>query len=339
MKKLLSVLLAVLMVFALVGCGNSNGGGEAAPADGGEAGDTVKIGVAIYQFNDNFMTLYREDIQKYFDDLNAKGGTQYELTIVDGNNDAATQTEQVNTFISQGVDAMIVNLVQTSSDALANAVVESGIPTVFINREIADFNYSANTCYVGADARDSGTYQGQIIFDQENHGDLNGDGTVSYIMIMGDPENSDAQFRTEFSVKYLTDNGVTVNELYKETGNWDQARGQELVATALNTFGDEIEVVFCNNDGMALGAYQAIQAAGRVVGEDIYLVGVDALVECCEMVRDGTMTGTVLNDDQGQAIAACESVLTLLEGKEITNKVNYVPYVMVTKDNATNYIK
>ncbi len=334
MKKLLSVLLAVLMVFALFGCTKK----EEAP-EGGEAADTVKIGVAIYQFDDNFMTLYRQNIQKYFDDLNAQGGTQYEVTIVDGKNDVAEQTEQVNTFISQGVDAMIVNLVQTSSPALAQAVEDSGIPTVFINREIADYNYGPKTCYVGADARDSGTYQGQIIFDCPDHGDLNGDGVVKYIMIMGDPENSDAKFRTEYSIKYLTDNGVNVDCLYQETGMWDQAKGQELVASALNAHGDEIEVVFCNNDGMALGAAQAINAAGRTVGTDIYLVGVDALVECCEMVKAGTMTGTVLNDDQGQAKAACESVLKLLAGEEITNKVNYVPYVMVTKDNADNYIK
>ena len=336
MKKLLSILLAVLMVFALVGCGkkddNSGNGGST-------SSDTVKIGVAIYQFDDNFMTLYRQNIQKYFDDLNAKGGTQYELTIVDGANDVATQTEQVNTFISQGVDAMIVNLVQTSSPALAKAVEDSGIPTVFINREIADYQYGPKTCYVGADARDSGTYQGQIIYDQPNHGDLNGDGVVKYIMIMGDPENSDAKFRTEYSIKYLTDNNVAVECLYQETGMWDQAKGQELVASALNSFGDDIEVVFCNNDAMALGAAQSIEAAGRKVGEDIYLVGVDALTEASEMVKAGTMTGTVLNDDMGQATAACESVLKLLAGEEITQKVNYVPYVMVTTANADQYIK
>lgn len=325
MKKLLSVLLAVLMVFALVGCSSSSEGGESGSAD------TVKIGVCIYQFDDNFMTLYRNNIAAYFDALNAKGGTQYEVTIVDGANDAATQTEQVNTFISQGVDALIVNLVQTSSDALAKAIDDSGIPCVFINREIANYPYTDKTCYVGADARDSGTYQGQIIYDLPEHGDLNGDGKVSYIMIMGDPENSDAQYRTEYSIKYLTDNGVAVDCLYQETGMWDQAKGQELVASALATHGDAIEVVFCNNDGMALGAYQAITAAGRTVGTDIYLVGVDALAECVEMVNAGTMTGTVLNDDQGQATACCDTVLKLLAGETIDPKVNYVPYVKVTK--------
>ncbi|MBQ0036801.1 MAG: galactose ABC transporter substrate-binding protein [Firmicutes bacterium] len=335
MKKLLSILLAVLMVFALVGCSNTTEPTE----EGGETADTVKIGVCIYQFDDNFMTLFRNNIQAYFDDLNTKGGTQYEVTIVDGANDAATQTEQVNTFISQGVDALIVNLVQTSSDALAKAVEDSGIPCVFINREIADYQYSDKTCYVGADAKDSGTYQGQIIFNQPDHGDLNGDGKVSYIMIMGDPENSDAKNRTEYSIKYLEDNGVEVECLYQETGNWDQAKGQELVASALASLTDKIEVVFCNNDGMALGAFESIKNAGRTVGKDIYLVGVDALSECCEMVIDGTMTGTVLNDAIGQATACCDTVLKLLAGETIATKVNYVPYLMVTTENAAQILK
>ena len=158
-------------------------------------------------------------------------------------------------------------------------------------------------------------------------------------MIMGDPENSDAQFRTEYSIKYLTDNGVEVNKLFEQTGNWAQAQGQELVASELSKEGDDIEVVFCNNDGMAMGALEAIKGAGRTVGTDIYLVGVDAIPEACEAVKNGEMTGTVLNDDLGQATAACESLLTMLDGKEITNKVNYVPYVMVTAANVDQYIK
>ena len=328
MKKTLAVLLALLLAFSFAGC-------EKKPQV-----KEVKIGVAMYQFNDNFMTLYRQDIQKYFDELNAKDSSvHYTVTIVDGANDVNTQTEQVRTFISQKVDALIVNLVQTTSDALAKEIVASGIPCVFINREIADFQYGDKTCYVGADARDSGTYQGQIIYNVPNHGDLNGDGKVSYIMIMGDPENTDAQFRTEFSIKYLVDNGVTVEELFKQTGNWDQAQGQELVGNALATFGDQIEVVFCNNDGMALGAYESIKAAGRTVGKDIYLVGVDALPECCAMVKAGTMTGTVLNDDLGQATTCCETVLQLLAGQKPAKTVNYVPYVMVTTENVDKYLK
>ena len=332
MKKLLTVLLAVMLVLGLAGCNKK-------PADEVK---TYKIGVTIYQFDDNFMTLYRNNIKAYFDDLNSKDPkVQYDCQIVDAANDMATQTEQVNTFISQGVDVLIVNLVQTSSgETIAKLCADAKVPVVFINREMGGYNYPENQCYVGADARDSGTFQGQIIYDLPNHGDLDGDGVVNYIMIMGDPENSDAQFRTEFSIKYLTDNGVKVNCLDQRTGNWAQSEGQEICANNLANFGKQIEVVFCNNDGMALGAYQAIQAAGRTVGTDIYLVGVDALPECVQMVKDGTMTGTVLNDDKGQAKAACEAAIAFLNGQKPANyPVNYVPYVKVTTANADDYLK
>jgi len=329
MKKLAAAILSVLLVFSLFGCG------EPAKTEA----KTYNVGVTIYKFDDNFMTLYRNDIKADFDALKTDT-VSYNVSIVDANNDMNQQTEQVNTFISQKVDVMIVNLVQTSSGAtIGKLCADAGIPVVFINREMADYTYPDNQCYVGADAKMSGSFQGQIIYNLTNHGDINGDGKVSYVMIMGDPENSDAQYRTEYSIKYLTDNGVTVNELYKQTGNWDQAKGQELVATALAQFGKDIEVVFCNNDAMALGAYQAIKAAGRTVGKDIYLVGVDALTECVQMVKDGTMTGTVLNDDAGQAKAAVETAVGYINGTKPAKTVAYVDYVMVTKDNADQYLK
>ena len=330
MKKLLVVLMSVLLAFSIVGCSKQDGG----KTDVKE----INIGVAIYQFDDNFMTLYREDIKAYFESISTDT-VKYNVTIVDGANDVNTQTEQVKSFIAQGVDGLIVNLVQTTSDALAKEIVDSGIPCVFINREIADFNYTDKTCYVGADARDSGTYQGQIIYDLANHGDVNGDGKVNYVMIMGDPENTDAQYRTEYSIKYLTDNGVEVECLLQQTGNWAQAQGQEIAANALASLGDKIDVIFCNNDGMALGAYQAIVDAKREVGKDIYLVGVDALTECVEMVKAGTLTGTVLNDDVGQANTACATLVDLLNGKAPAKKVNYVPYVMITSANVDDYLK
>jgi len=85
-------------------------------------------------------------------------------------------------------------------------------------------------------------------------------------------------------------------------------KGQEIAQNDLAKFGDEIEVVFCNNDDMAIGALQAIQAAGRTVNENIYLVGVDALDAALNEVVAGNMTGTVLNDANGQAEAAVEAM-------------------------------
>ncbi len=305
------------------------------------AAETYKVGVAIYQFDDNFMTLYRNELESYFKTMN--GENTYELTIVDGKNDMAEQSNQIDNFITQGMDVIILNLVQTSSaDAIIDKIVAADIPLVLINREPLAYDADGNTldemyegilnnpkvCYVGADARQSGTYQGEIIAALDNHGDINGDGKVSYIMIEGDPENIDAQYRTEFSVKALVDAGIEVECLDDQVGNWAQAKGQELTANALSAYGDAVEVVFCNNDAMALGAAAAIQAAGRVVNEDIYLVGVDALEECQEMVKMGEMTGTVLNDHIGQSHAAVDVAVKALMGEDIMNYY-WVDYVKI----------
>ena len=338
MKKTLAILLAAIL---MLGC-MSFVSAEA---------KTYKIGVSIYQFTDNFMTLYRNEIEAYFKTLETDD-VKYEITIADGKNDMAEQTNQVRTFITQGMDLIILNLVQTSSaDAVIDEIVAAGIPLVLINREPLAYDAEGKTideayegilnnaqvCYVGADARQSGTNQGEMIAALDNKGDINGDGKVSYIMIEGDPENIDAQYRTTFSIKALTDAGYEVECLDDQVGNWDQTKGQELCANALSKYGDQIEVVFCNNDGMALGAETAIEAAGRKVGEDIYLVGVDALPEAIDLIKEGNMTGTVLNDHIGQSHAAVDVAVKLLNGEAIENYY-WVNYVKVDKAYAeANY--
>ena len=327
MKKLIAIVLVLVMALSLAACAAS-----------GSDVKTYKVGVAIYQYNDNFMTLYRQEIENYFKTLETDK-VKYEITMVDGKSDMAEQTNQIETFITQKMDVIICNLVQTSSaEVIIDKVVAADIPLVLINREPlgeTDESYpgiviNPKVCYVGADARQSGTYQGEMILALDDKGDINGDGVVKYVMVVGDPENPDAQYRTEYSIKALTDAGVKTECLVENVGNWETTKGQEIVATALAQFGDEVEVVFCNNDGMALGAAQAISAAGRTVGKDIYLVGVDALTECQEMVQNGTMTGTVLNDHIGQSHAAVDVAVKLLNGESIDNYY-WVNYVKVDK--------
>lgn len=331
MKKVLAFLLAAIMVLGMCSFASAEV-------------KTYKVGVSIYQFTDNFMTLYRNEIEAYFKTLETDE-VKYDIIMADGKNDMAEQTNQIRNFITQGVDVIILNLVQTSSaDAVIDEIVAAGIPLVLINREplaydadgnILDEAYegilnNAKVCYVGADARQSGTFQGEMVAELDNHGDINGDGKISYIMIEGDPENIDAQYRTEFSIKALTDAGYEVECLDDQVGNWDQTKGQELCANALTAYGDKIEVVFCNNDAMALGAATAILTAGRVVGKDIYLLGVDALEEAVQLVKDGEMTGTVLNDHIGQSHAAVDVAVKLLNGEDIDNYY-WVDYVKVNK--------
>ena len=327
MKKTLAFLMALVMV---LGCF----------AFASAEAKTYKVGISIYQYTDNFMTLYRNEIEAYFKTLETDD-VKYELYFADAKNDMVEQTNQMNNFVTQGMDVIILNPVQTSSaDLLIDIAVQNDIPLVLINREPLAYDADGNTldeayegilnnpqvCYVGADARQSGTYQGELILATANQGDINGDGKISYIMIQGDPENIDAQYRTEFSVKALTDAGKTVECLDSQVGNWDQTKGQELCANALTVYGYDVEVVFCNNDGMAMGALTAIQTAGRIIGEDIYLVGVDALPEAVEAIKIGDMTGTVLNDHIGQSHTAVDVAVKLLNGEEIDNYywVNYV---------------
>ncbi|MCR5654710.1 MAG: galactose ABC transporter substrate-binding protein [Lachnospiraceae bacterium] len=346
-RKLLSLVCAVTMVASLlVGCGGATETADTGSADSGEAASTeasgdyadMKVGVCIYQFSDNFMTLFRNELQSY---LISQGFAEGNISIVDGANDQATQTGQIDNFIASGVDVLIVNLVNSSSaPTITDKVVAAGIPLVYINRE-PDAEEEArwsengwNVTYVGCDARQSGTMQGEMIVDVGlDKLDMNGNGKVDYIMIEGDPENVDAQYRTEFSVKALTDAGLEVNELADEVANWDQAQAQEKVQNALGMHGNDIEVVFCNNDAMALGALQSIQAAGRTVNEDIYLVGVDALTEVLEDVIAGTITGTVFNDHIAQSHSAADAAIKFATGG--TNEY-YIgcDYVKVTTENA-----
>ncbi|MCI8506312.1 MAG: substrate-binding domain-containing protein [Lachnospiraceae bacterium] len=361
MKKVLAVVLASMMVLSLAACGGGDKketeapketpkateaaketqaateaaketaekATEAAPAANGEG---LKIGVCIYKFDDNFMTLYRQELQKYLEETYGA-----EVTVVDGKGDQAEQTNQIDNFISQGVDVLILNLVQASAtETVAKTCADAGIPAVFINREPDATELErwesegVAATYVGADARQSGTFQGEIILDTPNKGDINGDGKVSYIMLIGDPENVDAQYRTEFSVKALTDAGMEVEELFAQRGDWDQAKGQELTANALAQFGDQIEVVFANNDAMALGAIEAIEAEDRKMNEDIYLVGVDALDEATAAIADGRMTGTVLNDHMGQSHTAADVAIKMANGEKVDTKYT-VDYVKVTE--------
>ena len=297
-RKAVSLVLALTMVASVVaGCGSKQEAATTEPAaeetteaaEDTTAADTAdaaadaagdadladkKVGVCIYQFSDNFMTLFRTELQSY---LESKGFKAENIKIVDGANDQATQSGQIDNFITEGVDVMIVNPVNSSSAAtITDKVVAANIPLVYINREPdateeqrwADENMDVT--YVGCDARQSGTFQGEIIADLGLDAiDLNKNGKVDYIMVEGDPENVDAQYRTEFSVKALEDAGLEVNCLTDQVGNWQQDQAQQIVANALGQYGNDVEVVFCNNDAMAMGALQAILSAGRTVGIDI----------------------------------------------------------------------
>ncbi|MBE7007943.1 MAG: LacI family transcriptional regulator [Ruminococcaceae bacterium] len=340
MKRVIALLLAAAMLPALAACaGKSAQSAPSAAQSASPENKVYKIGIAVYDYHDAFMALYMSEVESYFNTLN-EDGVSYVFTIADGKGSQKEQNKQLEDFISQKVDAIILNLVETSTaEPMIDKIAEAGIPLVLVNREprvngeeesypgIVD---NEKVCYVGANAQQSGEMQGEIIRDLPNHGDVNGDGKVGYIMIEGDPENLDAKYRTEYSVKTLLDAGIKLEKVDGRVGDWRYDLGKEIAAIDLAKHGDAVEVVFCNNDAMALGAAVSIAAAGRTVGKDIYLVGVDALDVCVEMVENGSMTGTVRNDYISQSHKAVDVAVAAIRGEPIENYY-WIDYVKIVK--------
>jgi methyl-galactoside transport system substrate-binding protein len=329
MKKLLVLFALIALVLgSFTGC-------AAEPEVTGPK--TVKVGIAIYKFDDTFMTNYRTEMEAYLTGMNSDEVT-YEVTITDGKNDQATQTEQIDSFIAQAYDVLVVNLVDlTAASTIIDKVKAADIPTVFINRQPStdDMALWDKITYVGAKAEDSGTYQGEIAVDLWNANpalDKNGDGVMQYVMLMGQEIHQDAALRTEFSIKKVTESGIKVEMLFQERGNWDRVLGQEKTAAAIAQFGDKIEVVFGNNDDMALGAIEALKAANMVVP----VIGVDATAPALDALAAGDLAGTVLNDSVGQAHTSVDKALALLAG-ETLEKEYWVPYVKVTPENYKDF--
>ena len=336
MKKLLKVLVVALVALSLAACSSTG--------DKGGDGKTYEIGLAIYNYNDNFMTAYRNEIVDYFKELGETDGNTYNIDMQDGKGDQAHQTEQIDNMITQQKDLIIANLVDpTGAENMINKAKAEDIPVIFINREpksIADMEiWPGKTTYVGADATQSGTYQGEIIMELENGGDVNGDGVITYFTLYGEPGNVDADQRTEYSVKALIDNDVKVEMLQEKIqANWDTEQARSATADVLQTAGGKLEVIFANNDGMAIGAIAAIEDAGLTPNKDIYVVGVDAIADAMEVLKDGKLTGTVLNDHFNQARTTAEVAVKLLAGEEVS-PYYWHDYVKVISEESAELVR
>ncbi|MGB4407703.1 MAG: galactose ABC transporter substrate-binding protein [Sphaerochaeta sp.] len=310
-----------------------------------EAG-TVTIGSAIYKFDDTFMTGVKNAIIAA-----AAETTDAKVDVVDSMNIQATQNEKVDLFITKGVQAMQINPVDRSAaGVIIDKAKKADIPVVFFNREpfAEDMAKWNKIYYVGAKAEESGTMSGQIIVDywkaNKAKMDRNGDNVLQYVMLKGEPGHQDAELRTEYSIKCLTDNGIKVEKIAEDTGMWDRVKGQEKMAAFIASQGDKIEAVFANNDDMALGAIEALKAAGYFKdGKFMPVVGVDATAPALQALEEGTLLGTVLNDAVNQGRATFLLSYDLAKGKTPTSasigytitdgKYVWVPYQQVTKEN------
>ncbi|AKG35349.1 galactose ABC transporter substrate-binding protein [Paenibacillus durus] len=355
MKKITSVLLAsALLGAALAGCGGNNNSGNSGSAaatnsgtsaNSGDSAKTPKVGVAIYKFDDTFMTGVRNAIEE-----SAKGIA--EVDIVDSQNSQPTQNDKVDLFLTKKYNGMLINPVdRTAAGVIIDKAKAANTPVVFLNREPLpeDMKKWDKVYYVGAKAEESGTLEGQLIVDYwkaHPEADKNKDGVLQYVMLKGEPGHQDAELRTKYSIQAIEDAGIKVEKLAEDTAMWDRVKGQEKMAAFLGSHGDKIEAVLANNDDMALGAIEALKAAGYFSGGKFMpVVGVDATAPAVQALEEGTMLGTVLNDAKSQGKAAITLAALLANGEAPTkdnvgfdisdNQYVWISYKKITKDNAS----
>lgn len=335
---------AVCLIQGCAPLSQEKGGSEGSASEAGTEESVEekgpKIGVSIYRYDDTFMKLYRSELKQYLEET-----YHAEVIMRNAGGDQEEQNRQVRQFLSEGCDGIIVNPVEVlAAGGLADACSQAGVPLVFINREPPEAerkrwqeNHMAVSC-IGTDSRQAGTYQGEIILETPKRGDLNGDGVVSYVMLMGEEGNEDSRYRTEYSIKALEDGGMKTEELFSGNGEWNMDNGKKLTEAALAAYGSRIEVIFCNNDAMANGALEAVEESGRMPGKDICLVGVDALQETVEYIKEGKITGTVLNDHEGQSRTAADTLIEMIGGEEADTRY-LVDYIKITMTSTFHNLK
>ena len=304
-----------------------------------------KIGVTIYKYDDNFMSLMRKEIDK---EAKALGGIN--LLMNDSQNAQSIQNDQVDVLLSKGVKALAINLVDpAAAPTIISKAKPDNIPVVFFNKDpgakaIGSYEHAY---YVGTDPKESGLIQGDLIAKQWKANpalDLNKDGKIQFVLLKGEPGHPDAEARTKFVVEELNAKGIQTEQIYNETGKTEAAMPNDKVDAWLSSSkANDIEVIISNNDGMALGALEATKAHGK----KLPIFGVDALPEALQLIKKGELAGTVLNDGVNQGKAVVQLSNNLAQGKaategtkwELKDRVVRIPYVGVDKDNLGDFLK
>ena len=341
MKKTLAIILAiVMMVSLLAGCGD-----KPAPTPD-PAGSSLNVAVFYYDFSDVYISSVRNSMNSQLDALGVKYNNY------DGASNQSQQTDQINTAIANGANLLIVNIVETSSpDAAQNAVEAArtaGIPIIFFNREVSNdvVNSYEKCAFVGTDAPEAGHMQGKLIGEYllANYDavDLNGDGVISYVMFKGQEGNAEAEARTQFGVEdanaVLTAAGkpelvyynasATDKYLVDQGGKWSAQAANDYMSSILPEYseanGNMVELIICNNDGMAEGAVSALQGAGYNTGDGktIPVFGVDATDSAKQLINEGKMTGTIKQDAEGMASTIVNLVSSVKNGGNLMDNTS-----------------
>lgn len=347
MNKVHQKITAMILCWGFL-CGILTGCG-----DGSQDNDEIKnlkIGISVYNQYDTFISEMMTSLEAYAKEVEEKYGITITLDVQGAGGSQVTQNDQMDYFIDRDCDIVCINLVDRTD---ASTIIERGksadIPIIFFNRELVeeDLERWDKLYYVGADAFESGIMQGELLIDRLKSDfetvDLNGDGILQYVMLEGEAGHQDSIVRTMYTVNTVTEAGYEVEKLADEIANWNRDQAKTKMVQWMQEFGSGIEVVFANNDDMALGAVDALKEAGYYKKDSYHtppiVLGIDGTTEALEAVEDGYMLGTVINDSTGQAKGMLELAYSIVSGKELSaeftlSDVKYIrlPYQKYVKE-------
>ncbi|HET6158693.1 MAG TPA: sugar ABC transporter substrate-binding protein [Dongiaceae bacterium] len=284
------------------------------------------IGVSMARFDDNFLTVLRNGMQDY-----AKTLDGVNLQVEDAQNDVSKQLSTIQNFVAQHVDAIIVNPVDTdATPAMTKLASEAGIPLVYVNRLPADADkLPAKVSFVGSNEADSGTLEMQQVCKL-----MGGKGEI--LVMMGELSNQAARQRTQDVHDVIAKpecSGIKIIE--EQTGNWERTQGTDLMTNWISS-GVKFDAVVSNNDEMAVGAIQALKAAGYDM-KKVIVGGVDATQDALAAMKAGDLDVTVFQNAAAQGSGAVDTAVKLAKGEKVDQLV-WVPFELVTPDNMDKYL-
>jgi inositol transport system substrate-binding protein len=285
----------------------------------------IKIGVSMSQFDDTWLTYLREDMDKQAKSYPKGDGVQ--LQFVDARADVVKQLSQVEDFINQKVDAIVVNPVDTAATGkITDAAVKAGIPLIYVNRRPDQKDLPKGVVTVSSDDTEAGRMQMQYLAEK-----MGGKGDI--VILLGDLANNSTTNRTkgvkEVLAKYP---GIKIEQ--EQTGIWLRDKGMTLVNDWV-TQGRKFDAVVSNNDEMAIGASMALKQAGVDKGS-VLIAGVDGTPDGLRAVEKGDMTVSVFQDANGQAVGSVDAAVKMAK-KQPVEQVVLVPFKLITPDNIKDF--
>ncbi|QJW89281.1 sugar ABC transporter substrate-binding protein [Spirosoma taeanense] len=282
-------------------------------------GKKLVIGATMLSMQNEFIVNVHDEIAK------KAGEAGVELITVDAERSALKQVEQVESFIAQKVDAIIMNPceVEASSPAVTKALAAK-IPIINVNSETS----VKPSAFVGSDDVESARIAMKFIADK-----LGGKGNV--VMIHGYMGQA-AQIKREQGAREILKQYPNLKLIAHQTGEWDRAKAMSLMENWIQSYGSDINAVFAHNDEMGLGAVKALTDAG--LKNKVVVVSIDAIPDGLQAVQKGTLDATVFQNAEQQGAKAIETAVKIANGQPYEKEV-LIPFQLVTKANVAQFMK